>query len=108
MQSDEKLTKSHRNEVLPRLIVRLCSDRSAFEARPMKQLTLDMSKVALALEQCGLYKIVVSTPHIIIVKSSKAETTLSRDGRMLIKRVENEDEAKQVADQVLDAIFKQR
>lgn len=98
----------YRNEAQPRLIVKLCSDRSAFEARPMKQLTLDMSKVKLALEQCGLHEIVVDTPHIIIVKSGKAETTLSRDGRMLIKRVSNEDEATRVANQILDAIFEQR
>lgn len=98
----------YRNEVQPQLIVKLCSDRSAFEARPSKQLTLDMNKVKLALEQCGLHGIIVDTPHIVIVKSGKAETTLSRDGRMLIKRVLNEDEAARVAGQILDAIFERR
>lgn len=107
MKSDEKLTKPYRKGVQRRLVVKLCSDRSAFEARPIKQLTLDMSKVMSALEQCGLHEIVVSTPHIIIVKSGKVETTLSRDGRMLIKRVSNEDEATRVADQLLDIIFRQ-
>ncbi len=107
MQSDEKLTKSPRNEVQPRLVVKLCSDRSAFEARPVKQTILDMNKAKQALEQLGLHEIVVDTPHIMVVKIGGAEITISRDGRMLIKRVSNEDEAKQVADQILDAIFKQ-
>ncbi len=96
----------HRNKAEPRLIVKLCSDRSAFEARPMKQLTLDLGKVKLTLEQYGRHEIVVDTPHIIIVRSGDAETTLSRDGRMLIKRVLSEDEATRVAHQILDAIFK--
>ena len=95
----------YRDEAQPRLLVKLCSDRSAFEARPVKQMTLDMSRVKQALEQRGLHEIVVDTPHIIIVRSGEAETTLSRDGRMLIKRVSDEDEATRVANQILDAIF---
>ena len=98
-------TLHYRNEAQPRLFVKLCSDRAAFEARPVKQMILDMSKVKKALEQRGLHEIVVDTPHIMVVKSGKAETTISRDGRMLIKRVSDEDEATQVANQILDAIF---
>ena len=44
---------------------------------------------------------------MIIMKSGKAEITLSRDGRMLIKRVSNEAAATKVANEVLSATLKQ-
>jgi hypothetical protein len=46
-------------------------------------------------------EIVVYTPHVIILRRGKAEATLSKDGRMLIKRVSNESEATQVASVIL-------
>lgn len=97
----------HRSKVRSRLTVKICSDRSAFEVRPMKRLTLNLSKVKLTLERIWPHEIVVDTPHIIIVRSGKAETTLSRDGRMLIKRVLSEAEATRVAQEILDVVLKQ-
>jgi ArsR family metal-binding transcriptional regulator len=58
------------------------------------------------LENSAQNKILVYTPHIIIIRNKKAETTLSKDGRMLIRRVSNEEEATQVARQILTAILK--
>jgi hypothetical protein len=46
-------------------------------------------------------EIIADTPHIIIFRSKGAEVTLSRNGRMLIKRVENEKEAAVVASEIL-------
>ncbi len=90
-----------------RLIVKLCSDKSAFEVRTVKRFTLDMRKVKLALGHNGLHEIIVDTPHMMIARIGKAEATISRDGRMLIKRVCDETEAKHVANQILSAILRQ-
>jgi len=88
------------------LFVRLCSDRAAFEARTQRRLSLNMDEVKRALEESEGHEIVVYTPHMLVLKSGKAEITLSRDGRMLIKRVSNEAEAAQVARQILRTILK--
>jgi len=88
-------------------MVKLCSDKAAFEARTSKKLNLNMNEVKRTLERSKQYEIVLDTPHMIIMKSGKAEITLSRDGRMLIKRVSNEAEATKVANEVLSATLKQ-
>ncbi len=89
------------------LFVKLCSDKAAFEARTARKLSLNMDQVKRTLEESREHKIVVHTPHIVILKSGCAETTLSRDGRMLIKRVSNEAEATKVARQILRTILKE-
>jgi ArsR family metal-binding transcriptional regulator len=86
--------------------VKLCSDKAAFEARPAKRLSLNMNEVKHLLEDSKGHEIIVYTPHILILRSAKAETTLSRDGRMLIKKVANEAEATQIAQQLLQIILK--
>jgi len=60
-----------------------------------------MDKVRQLFEACHDPEIVVHTPHMIILRSGRVEITLSRDGRMLIKRVSNESEATQVARKIL-------
>jgi len=86
--------------------VKLCSDKAAFEAHPTRRLSLNMNEVKQTLEESKRHEIIVYTPHIVILRSGKAETTLSRDGRMLIKKVTNEAEATQIAQQLLQIILK--
>jgi len=92
------------------LFVKLCSDKTAFEVRTQRKVQLDMDKVKQIFEACHDPEIVVYTPHMIILRSGRAETTLSKDGRMVIKRVSNESEAAQVAQKILQtalaAVFK--
>ena len=83
------------------LFVKLCSDKASFEVRIQRKVSFNMDKVKQLFETCHDPAIVVYTPHIIILRSGKAETTLSKDGRMLIKRVSNESEATQVACRIL-------
>lgn len=65
-----------------------------------------MDNAKQKLESSGQNKILIYTPHMIILRSNRAETTLSKDGRMLIKRVSNEAEATEVAQQILATIIK--
>lgn len=97
---------THHNESAPPLLVKLCTDKATFEVRTKQGLHLNMNEVKRTLEESEEHKIVVYTPHIIILKTGRAETTLCRDGRMLIKRVANETEASQVASKILQAILK--
>jgi len=83
------------------LFVKLCSDKAAFEVRIQRKISFNMGKVKQLFEACHDHEILVYTPHMIILRSGRAETTLSKDGRMLIKRVSNESEATQVALKIL-------
>jgi hypothetical protein len=82
------------------LLVKLCSDKAAYEVRMKNQTVFNMEKAKELLEAEHNHKIIVYTPHMIILRSGTAEATFSRDGRMLIKKVSNETEATQVAHKI--------
>lgn len=89
------------------LLVKLCSDKAAFEARPVGKLSLNMDRTKRTLEKSRKHEIVIYTPHMLILRIGKVETTISRDGRMLIKKVSSETEATQVASHILRTILKE-
>ncbi len=92
------------NHQQPAITVKLCSDRASFEARATRQMSLNMNDVKRKLEESGKHHIMIYTPHLLIFTSGKAETTLSKDGRMLIKRVQNQTEAEQLALEILHTV----
>jgi len=81
--------------------VKLCSDKAAYEIRIQRKVLFNLEKVRQLFETRHDFEVVVYTPQMIILRIGGAEITLSRDGRMLIKRVSNESEATQVARQIL-------
>jgi len=81
--------------------VRLCSDKAAFEVRIQRKISFDMLKLEELLKSHRENEIIVTTPHILIFKSKEAEVTLSRNGRMLIKKTRDEKEATAIAGEVL-------
>jgi hypothetical protein len=86
--------------------VKLCSDRAAFEVRIRKKISFDMVKLESLLKSNRENQIIVSTPHILIFRTKGAEITLSRNGRMLVKRVRSDKEAATVASEVLSVVSK--
>jgi len=89
-----------------RLLVRLCSDKAAFEALVQRRVVFSMDDAKRRLERAANYKMVVYTPHLLVLKCDSAEITLSKDGRMVIKRVKDEKEAKSVACRVWRTILR--
>ncbi|MFB0501455.1 MAG: hypothetical protein ACETVP_03205 [Candidatus Bathyarchaeia archaeon] len=81
--------------------VRLCSDKAAFETRIQRKISFNMDDLERLLKSVKENEIIVNTPHILIFRSKGVEVTLSRNGRMLIKKVRNEKEATAVASEVL-------
>jgi hypothetical protein len=66
-----------------------------------------MNKLHNLLETIDNYQILVYTPYIIVLKSKGgSEVTFSEDGRMLLKNVSGENEAKELACNVLEAALK--
>ena len=89
------------------LLIRLCSDKAAFQARPQRRVSFDMDKVRRLFDAAESYGILVYTPYLIILKSkTDKEITFSEDGRMLLKRVSNEEEAKALAYDVFKVALK--
>jgi molybdopterin-guanine dinucleotide biosynthesis protein A len=86
--------------------VRLCSDKAAFEIRIQRKISFDLMNLEKTLKSAKENEIIVSTPHILIFKTGPAEVTLSRTGRMLIKRVKDENDAAAVAQRILRFVSK--
>lgn len=82
-------------------VVKLCSDKAAFEVRIQRKISFNMADLERLLRSIEENEIIVNTPHILIFRSKGAEVTLSRNGRMLIKKVLDEKEARAVAREVL-------
>ena len=61
-----------------------------------------MGEVKKLFEAKSGYKMLVHTPYIVVFKNpTGVEVTLSKNGRMLIKGVSGESEARAVAQEVL-------
>jgi len=89
------------------LLIRLCSEKTAFEVQMQQRVHFDMDEVKRLFEEKSDYEIMVHTPYIMVLKSQgETEVTLSKNGRMLIKRVSDEKEARAVAQDVLQTALK--
>jgi len=88
------------------LSVRLCADKAAFEALVLRKVAFSMDDAKRRLEEATDYKIVVYTPHLLVLRCGVAEVTLSKDGRMLIKQVRDANEATLVACRVWQTILR--
>lgn len=64
-----------------------------------------MGEVEKRLRSSKQHQILLCTPHMIFLRTGTAETTLSRDGRLLIKKVQNEAEATRLAQEILQIIL---
>jgi len=91
------------------LLIRLCSEKTAFEVQMQQRISFNMDEVKRLFEAISGYEIVVHTPYILVLKSQRGtEITLSKNGRMLIKRVPDQKEARTVAQDILQVALKAR
>jgi len=83
-------------------IIRLCSDRAAYEAVPKKRLNVDLVSVRHALERRGDCEITLWTPQLMVVKQrDMVEITIVDDGRLIIRNVTGEETARRIAETFL-------
>ncbi|MFQ6054833.1 MAG: hypothetical protein ACE5KT_12485 [Methanosarcinales archaeon] len=80
-----------------RITVSLCSSKSAYEVKIHKKIDLEKASKKLNTK--------VATKYIMIFDFKNAEISLYPSGRMLIKKVKNEDEAYDVATQLLSILL---
>ena len=83
-------------------MIRLCSDRAAYEAVPKKRFKVDIASLRLSLERNRDYEIVLCTPQLMVVRRRDAtEVTIVDDGRMIIRNVADQDAARRIAETIL-------
>lgn len=84
------------------LLFELCSGGTAYEAKPQVKTRIRFDIVLEALREHRDYEVLAYTPYMLIIKtSSGAEVSITKRGRLLIKRVKREDEARTAAYDVL-------
>lgn len=85
------------------LIVRPCRDRAAFKVVPKRREHLDLARMARAFDTAREYSVVVSTPHVVVIRSARggAEVTIYESGDMLVKGVQSPEEVRDVAHTIL-------
>ena len=83
-------------------MIKLCSDRAAYEAVPKKRFRVDITSLRLSLERSGDCEIALCTPQLIVVKRRDGtEVTIVDDGRMIIRNAADQDAAQKIAETML-------
>jgi hypothetical protein len=86
----------------PAFIIRLCSDKAAYEAVPTKRLKIDLAKLRRSLERDGNCEIALWTRQLMVVKHRDAtEITIVDDGRLIIRNVVDEQTAQRAAEALM-------
>ncbi len=84
------------------MLFELCSGGTAYEARPQIKTRIKLDTLLETLRTHSNYEILAYTPYMLIVKTpSGAEISATRHGKLLIKRVESEKEARTVSYDIL-------
>lgn len=98
----KKKRKNH-----PSYFVKLCKGKAAYEAKFSQNLRFDMSSVKKAFDDSKRYRIVLFTPHLIIIEDAgRSEITFSKDGRMLIKEASSKNQAEAIVEDVLQVALR--
>jgi len=83
-------------------VIRLCSDKAAYEAVPKRRLRVDLAKLRRSLERDGDCEIALWTRQLMVVRRRDAtEITIVDDGRLIIRNVANEKVAQSTADALM-------
>lgn len=83
------------------MILKVCGV-GAYEAKLERKVSLDLQKVTEKLEKnC---KIMVETPYIVIANVNGIEVSIFTDGKLIIKKVENKNQAEEIAKNVYNDI----
>ena len=84
------------------MLFELCSGGTAYEAKPQIKTRIKLDTVLEALRNHRGFEVLAYTPYMLIVKTpSGAEVSITKRGKLIIKRVEREDEARTAAYDVL-------
>ncbi|MCK5040468.1 MAG: hypothetical protein KAR87_05880 [Candidatus Aenigmarchaeota archaeon] len=78
-------------------IIKPCAESNVFEIHQKKKHNLNLDSTADCLKK--KYKIIVVTPHLAVVEQENKRTNIFKNGRLLIKNVD-EGEANKIAKEI--------
>ena len=83
-------------------IIRLCSDKAAYEAVPRSKFKVDLARLRRSLEREWNCETTLWTRQLMVVKRRDAtEITIVDDGRLIIRNVADEEAARNIAETLL-------
>ena len=86
------------------LFFKLCSDHISVEAIPRKAIRVNISQMK-DNPPIG-HEVVMWTPHFVILRNRLGQQiTLRKDGRMVVRKAESENAAKDAAVQVMASVL---
>ena len=87
-------------------VVRLCSDKAAYEVVPRSRLKVDLARLRRSLESSGNCEVTLWTRQLMVVKKTDAtEITIVSDGRLIIRNVADEEAARKIAETMLPGLM---
>jgi len=87
-------------------MIRLCTDKAAYEAVPRRRFKVDLARLRRSLERRGNCEITLWTPQLMIAKQTDAiEITIVDDGRLIIRNVADEQAARKIAETLLPELM---
>jgi hypothetical protein len=86
------------------LFFKLCSDHLSIEAIPRSAMRIDLKR--MKDNSLREHELMMWTPHFVILRNRHGqEITLRKDGRMLVRKADSEEVAKQAAVQVMTLVL---
>ena len=87
------------------MFFKLCSDHLSVEAIPRKPLALDLE--GMKGHPIHMHEVMMWTPHFVVLRNTAGqEITLRKDGRMIVRKAESEQEARAAAKDVMCLVLK--
>ena len=87
-------------------MIRLCTDKAAYEAVPRRRFKVDLARLRRSLKRRGNCEITLWTPQLMIAKQTDAiEITIVDDGRLIIRNVADEQAARKIAETILPELM---
>lgn len=84
------------------MLFELCSGGTAYEGKPQGRIRIKLDKVLEIFRDQPAFEILAYTPYMLIVKTpSGAEISIRPRGKLLVKRVKSEEEARTAAYETL-------
>lgn len=85
------------------LIVKLCGG-GAYHIRTKKSLKLNLERIAEKLNNTN-FNIKITTPHILLLTFNSKELTIYKNGKILVKNADNEEEAIKMANELYEVFY---
>jgi hypothetical protein len=86
------------------LFFKLCSDHLSIEAIPRQRLAVDLQRIKR--ESLREHEVIMWTPQFVVLKNAGGqEITLRRNGRMVVRKAESEEVAREAASRVISVVL---